>query len=197
MGGIMLSIDDRGQVVSSRVRLALRSGIERGDLPVVHAVVVHQTGSSTAASTLSSYDRPGSSGAHFLIDKDGTIFQTASLYRKTHHVGQIKSRCLAERSCAPAELQALRGKRVGSGIGRVESRKEYPRRYPANSDSIGIEVVSQAPNNVFEPLTDAQQTSLQWLLTELLHTLRLARTDVYRHSEISWKQPSEASSAKW
>jgi len=139
----------------------------------------------------------GASGAHFLIDKDGTIFQTASVLRKTRHVGHIKSRCVAQRSCSPAELAKLRGKRVGAGIGAVERRKEYPARYPTNSDSIGIEIASLAPGNVFESVTPAQQTALQWLVAELLHSLRLSRSDVFRHSEVSWKQPSEAASARW
>lgn len=166
-------------------------------MPIVHGIVVHQTGSPSAASTLNGYKRSNANGAHFLIDTDGTVYQTASIHKMTHHVGFIKSRCIAEKSCSPADLQALQGKRVGSGIGRVEMRKPYPRRYPMNSDAIGIEVVSMARDGVFEPLTADQQSSLGWLMAELLDTLRLSRADVFRHSEVSWKLESEGASARW
>jgi N-acetyl-anhydromuramyl-L-alanine amidase AmpD len=146
---------------------------------------------------LNAYKTPNSNGAHLLIDKDGQVFQTASLHKKTHHVGFIKSRCVAEASCSPAELRALAGKRVGSGIGRVEMAKPYPRRYPTNEDAIGVEIVSRAVNGVFEPLTGEQQSSLRWLVSELLDTLHLARTDVFRHAEVSWKLESEGASARW
>jgi N-acetyl-anhydromuramyl-L-alanine amidase AmpD len=193
----MLVVNSLGKVIDARVKLAISPSIERGNLPVVHGIVVHQTDSSTAASTLNGYKRPRANGAHFLIDKDGTIYQTASLHQKTYHVGFIKSRCLLEKTCSPADLQRLRGKKVGAGIGHVEMRKPYPRRYPTNEDAIGVEIVSRAKNGVFESITAEQQASFKWLLKELLQTLHLAGGDVFRHGAISWKLPSEGASATW
>lgn len=193
----MLLIDRAGRVIDRRVKLAISPLIERGDLPIIHGIVIHQTASATASSTLSGYKLPKANGAHFLIDKDGTVYQTASLHKKTHHVGFIKSRCIAEKSCSPVDLKALRGKKVGAGIGRIEMRKPYPKRYPFNDDSIGIENVSMARNGVFEPLTTEQQASLSWLLDELVHTLNLSTADIFRHSEVSWKLESEGASARW
>lgn len=46
----------------------------------VYGIVVHQTGAATAKSTLASYRNPGANGAHFLIDKNGHIYQTGSVY---------------------------------------------------------------------------------------------------------------------
>jgi N-acetyl-anhydromuramyl-L-alanine amidase AmpD len=153
---------------------------------------------------LNGYKRPKPNGAHFLIDKDGTIYQTASLHKKTHHVGWIKSRCIAEHSCSPAELQALKNKRPGAPIGRIETKKSFPRRYPFNEDSIGIENVGEAfPKNgsdsqkKFEPLTSPQQESLLWLVRELTQTLAVPMSEVFRHSEVSWKLETEAGSARW
>ena len=97
----------------------------------------------------------------------------------------------------PIVLKALQGKKVGAGIGRVEIRKPYPKRYPFNDDSIGIENVSMAKDGVFEVLTAVQQASLKWLLDEFVHTLRLSTIDIFRHSEVSWKLESEGASAKW
>src|SRR5690606_8060251 len=48
--------------------------------PVVNGIVVHQTGGSTAQSTFNSY-RNSTTGAHFLVEKDGKIYQTASLHK--------------------------------------------------------------------------------------------------------------------
>jgi N-acetyl-anhydromuramyl-L-alanine amidase AmpD len=171
-------------------------------LKEIHGIIVHQTDSATAASTLNGYKVPKANGAHFLIDKDGTIYQTASLNKKTYHVGFIKSRCMAEHTCTPTELAALKGKKLGAGIGKIEMKKSYPKRYPFNNDSIGIENVSLAKagaNNQleFEPLTDKQQDSLSWLINELTQTLGVPMTEIFRHAEVSWKLESEGASARW
>jgi N-acetyl-anhydromuramyl-L-alanine amidase AmpD len=53
--------------------------IERGEMKIVRGIIVHHTGGSTAASSLESYKNPRANGAHFLIERDGTIYQTAPL----------------------------------------------------------------------------------------------------------------------
>ena len=98
----MLTIDEQGGVSHPRVTRALRPFLEHGPMPVVHGIVVHQTDSDKAAGTLAQYEKPGSNGAHFLIDKDGKIYQTASVFKKTHHVGVLKSRV-----CSPAPAVPL------------------------------------------------------------------------------------------
>ena len=69
----MLALDKDGMVQDPRVRAARQSTIERGDMAKVNGIIVHQTGGSTAASSLSSYKNAGASGAHFLIERDGTV----------------------------------------------------------------------------------------------------------------------------
>lgn len=193
----MLIINPLGHVQNPRIKLAVSPAIEHGEMKVIHGIIVHQTNSSTAQSTLNGYKAPKPNGAHFLIDKDGTIYQTASVYKKTHHVGFIKSRCIAEHSCTPVELKALQGKRVGAEIGKVEKKKTFPKRYPFNDDSIGIENVSLAKNGVYEPLTAQQQVSLSWLINELTQTLKVPMAQIFRHPDVSWKLSSEGASAKW
>jgi len=161
----------------------------------------------------------GANGAHFLVDRDGKIYQTFSLEHQAHHIGRIHSRCIREMSCSPTELPDLEKLykthwSKSKQINQIEEKKPFPERYPSNADSIGIEVVGMAfgtDNNgkklanqgaipddkkVFEPMTDAQKASLEWLLKELSSTLNVPMHEVYMHPEVSWKNPTEALSAK-
>jgi N-acetyl-anhydromuramyl-L-alanine amidase AmpD len=204
-----LVIDKQGHIKDLKVTPALRPKIERGPMEKVVGIIVHQTGGSNAKGALSSYEKDNANGAHFLVDKDGTIYQTASVYKRCNHVGQLKSRCMAEQRCTPAELKALAGKGPGKGIGRVEAEKAWPNRYPGNFDSIGIEIVGTTkpatPEQrkkwqeefVYEELTDEQQAAFAWLLRKLLATLQVQMTEVFTHPTVSWKNRSEGGSAKW
>ena len=100
----MLVINPQGHAISPRIRLAIAANIERGSMPHVHGIVVHQTDGATAKSALDHYKRPAPNGAHFLIDKDGTTYQTASLFKQTRHVGKLKARCLLKKVRTPTEL---------------------------------------------------------------------------------------------
>ena len=90
-----VTVDKDGWFVNdASIRREPRPAIEHGAMKSIRGVIVHQTGSSTAAGTLSSYQRANANGAHFLIDKDGTTYQVASMYRKTWHVGKLQAKCL-------------------------------------------------------------------------------------------------------
>lgn len=104
----MLHMNRQGYILSARVKLAARPMIERGVLQRIRGIIVHQTGGSTGTSSLSSYAVKDANGAHFLIDRDGTIYQTASLLRQTWHVGRLRARCIAEYRCTPTELRVLK-----------------------------------------------------------------------------------------
>lgn len=201
----MLNVDKQGRIVHPRIALALRPHIERGKLQKVRGIIVHQTGGATAASSLNSYLGPNANGAHFLIDRDGKIYQTASMNQQTWHVGSLRARCLAEYRCTAAELRKL-SKFAPKAENRMELRKEVPARYPTNKDSIGIELVSAvvtakdtdpAEKGVYESVTAAQNQSLGWLVSELRLTLGVPVTEVFRHPVVSRKNPTEAASAKW
>lgn len=101
---------------------------------------MHRPAGNSAHSALSAFK--SGIGAHFIVDKDGSIFRTASIHKQVAHVGRIKSRCDQEGACS------VQGQKVidamgwaPSGIHEHESRKTYPDRYPMNADRIGIEVV--------------------------------------------------------
>lgn len=193
----MLALDKDGMVQDPKVRAARQSTIERGDMAKVNGIIVHQTGGSTAASSLSSYKNVGASGAHFLIERDGTVYQTASVNKKTWHVGKLKARCLVEQRCTPVELKALK-KFNPTAENNQEKTKQVPDRYPSNDASIGIELVSKVlANGTYEAVTADQNTSLHWLVSEIQTTLSVPVTEVFRHPEVSRKNPTEAQSAKW
>lgn len=182
------------------------SNIERGKLQAVNGIVVHQTGGPTAEGAFNSYREAGANGAHFLIDNDGTIYQTASLHRVTNHVGKVKSRCVVTQKCSPAEFKRMRTMEDAwkpTEMSRIEYRKKFPDRFPVNSDAIGIEIVGNAKEvpghkeKVFDLVNDRQNASLKWLVSELAETLNVSMSEVYRHPDIARKNLTEASTAKW
>ncbi|MES2820491.1 MAG: peptidoglycan recognition family protein [Pseudomonadota bacterium] len=200
----MLNIDASGKVLHPKVLSAISATIERGDMPYINGIIVHQTDSKTAQSSLNSYQNPQANGAHFLIDKDGSIYQTASVYKKTWHVGKLKARCVLDNRCTPAELKSLK-KHNPSAENTRELNKKAPERFPSNADSIGIELVGKAISNpavpqaapVYETVTAQQNASLKWLVSELRETLGVPMSEVFRHPLVSRKNETEASTAQW
>jgi N-acetyl-anhydromuramyl-L-alanine amidase AmpD len=201
----MLHLDSQGYVLNARVQRTPRPLIEHGTLPRITGIIVHQTGGASGALSLSSYTMPNPNGAHFLIDKDETIYQTASLFRQTWHVGKLRARCLAEHCCSPTELQALRHFSPRAEH-RMEMAKHVPQRYPSNEDSVGIEIVgavvtgrgqSSAEQGAYETVNAQQNASLHWLISELTSTFGIPMTEIFRHPVVSRKNPTEAESALW
>lgn len=204
----MLYIDKEGYIDAERIILKTFKNIERGQMDAVNGIVVHQTDSTTANSTFNSYQTKGANGAHFLIDKDGTIYQTASLLKVTWHVGRMQSRCFLTKKCEPTEFKKMfeleKAGRNGD-INRLEKKKNFPDRFPNNTDSIGIEIVGKAKDEyidnkkveIYENVTELQNKSLKWLLNELTSTLKVSMSEIYRHPDIGRKNPTEASTAKW
>jgi N-acetyl-anhydromuramyl-L-alanine amidase AmpD len=200
----MAEIND-GKLVDGKVNQKTFSNLEHGTLSAVHALVMHQTGGSTAEGTLSNY-KSAKFGAHFLIDKDGTIYQTCRVDKVAWHVGNIQSRCYNEKACTADEKKAVElilyqkktsyKKRIEK-LSEHEAEKDYPERYPSNSDSLGIEVVGEETKGKFVPPTAAQTASVKWLVAQLKATYGLSETDIYRHPVVSYKQPSEAESVEW
>ena len=211
-GASQLNIDDKGYVQHERVLLKTEAGretispkIEREEMPEVNGLVIHQTDSPTVSSTLNNYAKDKAYGAHFLIDKDGTIYQTASLNKTCDHVGKLKSRCAHEQTCSPGETKSNQ-KFNAKAENEREIVKQAGVRYPSNKDSIGIELVGDSfpkgPNIdqkkvKFEIVTDAQNESLRWLVEQLKKEYRIPDSEVFRHPEISYKNITEASTAKW
>jgi N-acetyl-anhydromuramyl-L-alanine amidase AmpD len=196
-----------GKLVHAKVVDKVNAKIEKGSLTAVHAIVVHQTGAKTAASSLSSYDS-GANGAHFLIDSDGSIYQTARIDQKCWHVGNVRSRCREMKSCTADELKTVdailfkKGESYSVRVGKLskhEATKAYPDRYPLNDDSLGIEIVGDfdVKAKTYAAVSKDQNASLTWLVKVLSDKLALGDGDVFRHGSIGYKQATEAASAQW
>lgn len=207
----MLYVDESGYIDAERIILRIFNNIECGKMDAVNGIVVHQTNAPTASSTFHSYQTKGATGAHFLIDRDGTIYQTASLFQITWHVGRLQSRCFLTKKCEPTDFQKVaeleKSWRNSDKVHQIEKVKNYPDRFPSNVDSIGIEIVGKStrvinentgkPEYIYEEVNDSQNGSLMWLIKELVATLKVSTSEIYRHPEIGRKNSTEASTAKW
>lgn len=198
----MLKIEN-GRIIDPKVEIRIYPTLEHGDLSKVASIVLHRTDSSNAEGTLSAYANGKKSGAHFLIGKDGHIYQTANLKKYCHHVGILLPRCQIEASCDPNELKTITAlihekglsfSTRANNLSRHEANKKYPLRYPANHDSIGIEVVGRflPPEKAFEKPTPQQFSSVKWLVDGLAveYSLNISN-HVYAHGAIARKEVSE------
>jgi N-acetylmuramoyl-L-alanine amidase len=127
------------------------------------------------------------------------VYQTASLYKKTWHVGKLKARCLVEQRCTPVELAALK-KFNPTAENSQEKAKQVPDRYPSNDDSIGIELVGKVlANGMYETVTSDQNSSLGGWLRRSRRRLafQLRRCSVTRscHAKIPRKRRLQNGSA--
>lgn len=198
-----ITIDDAGYLTEPGIVRSPISRIAHASMLQVNGVVLHRTESSTAASTLSTWrTREAGTGAHFLIDRDGTIHQTVSIDRQAWHVGAIRSRGEVEATITNEDQRELDAARNGQvewrgtavrAVSRVESTRPYPERYPTNADSIGIEVVGRyrPATQDWEPASPEQLAALQRLMGSLKRNLGITDEDVYQHDAISRKTPGE------
>ncbi|WP_161966065.1 peptidoglycan recognition protein family protein [Steroidobacter cummioxidans] len=167
--------------------------LERGAMTEVNGIVLHRTGGATLEGALRSA-KTSRVGTHFYIDKNGDIHQTASLDQYAAHVGKLKSKCVAEpTTCTATERQdaedALAGWRP-KNLHNHEVKKPYPKRYPQNSDSVGIEVVAayDSQAGTYEAATPEQIAAVATLVEALKSEYDLTNADVYHHDVISYKE---------
>lgn len=198
----MAKIED-GKVIDTKVEIKTYPSLEHGGIGKVTSIVLHRTGASKTEGTLDAYAKGQKTGAHFLVDKSGHIFQTASLKKSCHHVGILLPRCDIEKNCDPNELRTITAlmhekglsfSRRARNLSHHETGKKYPLRYPNNSDSIGIEVAGKflEVEGSFEEPTVEQFSSLKWLVGVLIEEYGLSlRTDIYAHGAIARKKVSE------
>ncbi|KGM57793.1 hypothetical protein N799_01115 [Lysobacter arseniciresistens ZS79] len=191
-------VDERGYIQNAGFILRPIPALEKGKLTGPRAIVLHRTAGDSLASALNA---AGPSGTHFYVDKDGSVYQVASLHRKTYHVGLIKSKCMAEDTCPRTEQKTISS--WGWAPRRIhdhEKAKPYPDRYPMNEDSVGIEVVSRclrecgpgdSDSAVWEDPTAEQRDSISLLVRLLQRIYGLSDDDVYEHDKVSYKKGGE------
>jgi N-acetyl-anhydromuramyl-L-alanine amidase AmpD len=136
------------------------------------------------------------------IDENGMLIDprvTPKRYANIEH-GDIDAilAIVVHQTAAYAKLSALRWVARINYIDQTERAKFYPDRFPVNSHSVGIELVgSHLDDKTYEPVTPPQNVSLQWLVGELSNQFKLGATDIFRHPDVSYKNPGEAAGAKW
>lgn len=193
------SIGQDGYLTDSGITRTAIPALERNPMTAVNGIVLHRTMGSTAAGTISHWRSDTNPyGTHFLIDRDGTIHQTASLNNNTAHVGKIRSRGEMEGTLTADEQRQLASARAepgndNSAVNRIESAKPYPLRYPANGDSIGIEVVAtyDKTTQAWQAPTEQQTASIRRLVGILQQNYGLDDNDIHQHDVVSHKTHGE------
>ncbi|HHZ8502644.1 TPA: peptidoglycan recognition protein family protein [Morganella morganii] len=70
-------------------------------------------------------------------------------------------------------------------------------------DSIGIEIVGKAYGitgktvEEYENVNPQQNASLKWLVSELLDSMDISASEVYRHPDVGRKNETETSTVSW
>lgn len=193
------SIDADGYLTDPGITRTAIPSLERGALGAVNGIVLHRTDGSTAEGTFSHWrGQTNPYGTHFVIDKDGTIHQTASLNNQTSHVGAIRSRGEVDGTISTDEQRRLDAARRAPGsdteaVAAIERTRAYPDRFPASRDSIGIEVVGDFNERTqrWDAPTPEQTASIRRLVGTLQNNYGLNDNDIYQHDRISYKQAGE------
>ena len=178
----------------------LATALEKGSLTQqqTKAIILHRTNTDTSLQAVNGF--LSGVDTHFLIDTDGTIYQCASLYKYTQHVGDIKAKNLELNGKNSADYKIYTGKTYQK-VSDIEKTKSYPDRYPINSDSIGIEVVAQCFNTMekkvkvglnytqyngkWQETQKEQKDSIATLINALKMIYNISNNDIYGHGEIS------------
>ncbi|ECF1703822.1 hypothetical protein E1B77_23365 [Salmonella enterica subsp. enterica] len=71
----------------------------------INAIILHRTESSSEP--FDSFKRK-KEGTHFVVAKNGTLYQSASLFEWTPHIGKIRSRCQEEKTWSDEERKKYR-----------------------------------------------------------------------------------------
>lgn len=191
----------------------LATALEKGNLTKqqIKAIVLHRTDTDTSLQAINGFLR--GVGTHFLIDTDGTIYQCASLYKYTQHIGKIGSKCYDNDTCDESYTKKILGyyqgkipKQIHDNVRKEEEKNfAYPNRYPINNESIGIEVVGKATDlrklpidNKYPQITfyaatwdtseqtdQTQKDSIKNLVEILKTEYNLTENDIYEHDDIS------------
>jgi hypothetical protein len=187
---VEIYVDENGYVQNAGFEHRPIGALEQGPIDGPKAIVLHRTDSTTAANSIQSFK--SGVGTHFIVDKDGTVTQTASLLKHTYHVGKIKSRCYDSGTCPADETKEIRGWGWDpEKIHNHEKAKSYPTRYPMNKDSVGIEVVAKYNSGAWDAATQEQLESVSLIVKILKDTYCIGEDDIYEHDKISYKTQGE------
>lgn len=141
----------------------------------VAIVVLHRTAGGAASGTLTHMKNEGY-GAHFVVDYDGTVFQTIGLNKRGSHIGK-------------APFQST----INAGWGNSNSIGIETCGYSLDRDGnkrVGKKY-DKIPHHHWEPVTNLQAKSVACLLKFLLNHFSLAIDNVKVHEKLCSKEPNE------
>lgn len=196
----VIYVNSEGYIENAGVKRNDISELNQGKIEKINAIVLHRTNSSTKESALSSFK--SGIGTHFLIDKNGDIYQTAGLSTYVYQIGFIQARCENDKACTSMDKKILNKinaqkhksySKIFEEIHEYEILKKYPIRYPYNGDAVGIEVVAKYHKNTktWEASTNEQKKSVNKLVDILINIYELTNEDVYEHDKIGHKTAGE------
>ncbi|EAN4948270.1 N-acetylmuramoyl-L-alanine amidase [Salmonella enterica] len=187
----VIYVDSDGYIQNAEITKKTVKELEHGKMDKINAILLHRTKSSSEDGTFESF-RSKKEGTHFVVAKNGCLYQTASLFEWTPHIGKIKSRCQEEKTWSAEERKKIQG--FGWDPKRLyvyELEKNYPDRYPYNEDSVGIEVVADHVDGSWEKATPEQRKSIAKIVDILMNIYELQKQDIYEHDKISYKTAGE------
>ena len=196
---VRVYVDEKGWVQNAGFTLKAIPEVEKGSLAGPKAIVLHRTSGDNVESALTSAKK--GVGTHFYVDKDGAVYQVASLLKKTFHVGKIRSKCFESGTCPIDEMKMI--KSWGFAPGKIyshEKAKAYPARYQMNEDSVGIETVAKCLTNcgdddpddaTWDPPTPAQSAAIVTIIDILKSAYGITDSDIYEHDKVSYKKGGE------
>ncbi|EPT5087451.1 peptidoglycan recognition protein family protein [Salmonella enterica subsp. enterica] len=195
----VIYVDPEGYVCNANIKKNKIDALgKHGSMGVINAIVLHRTAYSDTAKKAFNGFATGT-GSQFIIDKDGTIYQTASLFLYGDHIGLIRSKCYMEKTGTPEEIKEIYNLEKKKQYRYIHDSeifcKTYPNRYPYNGDCVGIEVVSLnlGGHYKWEVATDRQLESINRLVDIIMNIYELSTDDIYEHDKISRKTMGEGS----
>jgi hypothetical protein len=172
-GASTSTITGSGVLSHSRIINKIAPNIEKGNRNTIAGIVLHRTAGKTAASALATWLTPGViTGAHFIIDANGVIWQTARINKVTYSNGNTQVRGISNDTTISIEV-------TGScwvNVGGVKT----------NCVLKAIEKYIQRPLKLtyWDVPTAAQIDSTKFLIN-YLHTNNGVPLNLYAHGEIS------------
>ena len=193
-------LDEEGYLKKEYITKKKVNDIDKNDVDGFNAIVLHRTDGSSAEGAINSFEK-NNLGTHFLVDKDGTVYQLTTLDKNTTHVGNIKSKSQQEKTMTTAdktEISKIQKEKTSYSdyvkkLNDYENKKNYPDRYPTSLDSVGIEVVGKYDKVLkqWELAPQIQLNSVNTLVQDLMKLYSFNSNDIYHHDVISYKTKGE------
>ncbi|MCL9670321.1 hypothetical protein [Citrobacter sp. MNAZ 1397] len=127
----VIYVDPEGYIQNAEITKKTVKELEHGEMDKINAIILHRTKSSSEP--FDSF-KTKKEGTHFVVAKNGTLYQSASLFEWTPHIGKIRSRCQEEKTWSNEEKKY----RVLAGILNDCTSMNWRKNTPAGTLIIKI-----------------------------------------------------------